>query len=118
MAKAMTDSMREMREMVVDLTQGRESQRVTGSPETSQMWNEKQIEYDYDSTPLSPGIEAVLEREMSETEEARLLREREELQRQLIEKQNEMERATLPDPSPGPWNGSSPRHASSEDAPT
>lgn len=114
MAKAMTESMQTMRELVVDLTQGRESQRPTGTPETLPTYSEKQIEYDYDSTPLSPGIEAILEREEEETEQHRLLREREELQRELIEKQALLDRETLPDQSPGPWNGSSPKHAMEE----
>ena len=104
MAKMMADTTRQMREMALGLTLGRESPSPNGQQETEPIWNGKQIEYDYDSTPLSPGIEAVLERENEETEQARLLREREELQRALIETQREWERSQLSDQSnPGPW---------------
>jgi|SRR5208282_497726 len=100
MAKMHSDSMK----LVVDLTQGRESPQTNGSQETWPTLNERPSEYDYDSTPLSPGIEAVLAREEQETEQARLLREREELQRTLIEKQSELERLNLEQSSPGPWD--------------
>lgn len=100
MAKMHSDSMK----LVVDLTQGRESPQTNGSQETWPTLNERPSEYDYDSTPLSPGIEAVLAREEHETEQARLLREREELQRTLIEKQSELERLNLEQSSPGPWD--------------
>jgi hypothetical protein len=114
MAKMAADSMETMRQMALDLTQGRESLQPTTTPETSQTWSEKPIGFDYDSTPLSPGIEAVLAREEEETEQHRLLREREELQALLVEKQTEMDRLGLEDSSEGPWNGSSPKHANSE----
>lgn len=117
MAKMATDFSETMRQMALDLTQGRESQQPTTTPETWPTLNEKQIEYDYDSTPLSTGIEAVLEREdqeIQETEQRRLMRERAELQAQLVETQSEMDRLGLEDSSPGPWNGSSPKHAPSE----
>ena len=113
-SKAFSEQMRETRQMVVDLTQGRESASQTGMPETSPTWNERPIAFDYDSTPLSAGIEAVLEREEMETAQARILREREELQERLIEKQNELDRLQSETSSedPGPWsNGSDPAHA-------
>jgi hypothetical protein len=100
MAKSQADSIHEMRMMVADLTLGRESPNPTGQPETLPTWNERPSEYDYDSTPLSPGIEAVGAREEAEKEQERLLREREELQRSLIEKQNELDRFDLETSSP------------------
>lgn len=101
------------RQMVSDLTLGRESQSQTGMPETWQMQSARPIDYDDDSTPLSPGIEAVLEREEHETEHHRLQTERRELQEQLAEKQAELDRLTLEQSSEtGPWsNGSDPKHA-------
>ena len=113
MAKTFTTQMEQTRQMVVDLTQGRESERTTGTPETLPTQSERQITYDYDSTPLSQGIEAVLAREKAETEQARILREREELQEQLIEKQAELDRSRLEQSSQeGPWsNGDNPMHA-------
>lgn len=117
MNEAWSKQMEQTRQMVVDLTQGRESQRPTGTPETWPMPSEKLLDFDYDSTPLSPGIEAVLEREENETEQARILREREELQEQLIEKQAEMDRLHLEQSSQeGPWssNGDNPSHAKTD----
>jgi hypothetical protein len=115
MKAAYTDSTREMHEMVVDLTQGRESQSPSGQPEILLTPNERLSDYDYDSTPLSPGIEAVIERESQETEQLRIAREREELQRQLMEAQAELDRFDLESSSEsGPWNGQSPRHANQE----
>ena len=99
MAKTQTDSIREMRQMVVDLTQGRESPSPNGERATAPMPIERPLTFDYDSTPLSAGIEAVLAREAEETEQARLLREREELQALLIEKQTELDRASLAESS-------------------
>lgn len=113
MAKTFTTQMEQTRQMVVDLTQGRESQSPTGTQETWPTQNERPPVFDYDSTPLSPGIEAVLAREETETEQARILREREELQEQLIEKQAELDRSRLEQSSQeGPWsNGDNPSHA-------
>ncbi len=113
MTKAFSEQMRETRQMVVDLTQGRESQSPTGTQETWPTQSERPIAFDYDSTPLSAGIEAVLEREEMETAQARILREREELQERLIETQAEMDRLRLEQSSQeGPWsNGSDPAHA-------
>jgi uncharacterized membrane protein YccC len=116
MAKVSAEQMKETRQMVVDLTQGRESQSQTGTPETWPTQSERPIAFDYDSTPLSAGIEAVLEREEMETEQARILREREELQERLIEKQAEVDRLRLEQSSQeGPWsNGSGPQHAKTD----
>ena len=106
MAQSFEASTKEMRGLVVDLTQGRESQRTSGEVETPPILSEKQIVYDYDSTPLSPGIEAVIAREDQETEQARILREREELQRQLRERQAALDEFDLSTQSEsGPWNG-------------
>jgi hypothetical protein len=73
-------------------------------------FGEMQTTFDYDSTPLSPGIEAVLEREAEETEEGRLLRERAVFQERLAELQAEELRRQSQngsaDSSPGPWSGS------------
>jgi len=105
MERMAKDSLTQMRELALDLTQGRESAQTNGTTETPPIWSVRQSEYDYDSTPLSPGIEAVLERELEETAQARLLREREELQRHLLEKQAEMDRlASEPSLQQGPWN--------------
>ena len=113
MSKTYSESTKEMHQMVVDLTQGRESASPTGTPETSPIWNERPIAFDYDSTPLSPGIEGVLAREEEESEQARLLRERDELQRQVMERQEELDRFDLEQSSEsGPWNnGAGPKHA-------
>ena len=107
----------QMRELASELTLGRESQQTNGTQETPPIWNAKQIEYDYDSTPLSPGIEAILERESEETEQHRLLMEREELRERLVEKQAEMDRLNLESSSEGPWTPQesfTPRHAKEE----
>lgn len=115
MSDFMKDTTTQFRETLVDLTQGRESPNQTGETETSPIWNERQIVYDYDSTPLSAGIEAVLERENQETEQARILRERDALQRDYIEAQAKLESFDLETSSEtGPWNGSNPQHAKPE----
>lgn len=66
------------------------------------------MEYDYDSTPLSPGIEAVIAREVEEDQLAVLMRERIALQERMREIQADQERlttqSTLDDSSPGPWH--------------
>jgi hypothetical protein len=110
---AWAQQMHETRQMAIELTQGRESPNQIGTQETWPMQSERPIAFDYDSTPLSAGIEAVLEREDKETEQARILREREELQEQLIDKQVELDQFNLEQSSQeGPWsNGSDPRHA-------
>jgi hypothetical protein len=94
MMKMMTEtfqsSLKEMRAMVVDMTQGRESPSQNGHSEILQTSNASTIDYDDDSIPTHPGIEAVLEREATETVQAALLREREESQRQLMETQEKL----------------------------
>ena len=66
MAETFQSSVREIREMVVDMTQGRPSPNQNGHSEISQTLNENLIDYDDDSIPTHPGIEAVLEREATE----------------------------------------------------
>lgn len=102
MAETMRETISEMRGMVVDMTQGR-SQQPTTTPEMQPMSNGNSLVFDYDSTPLPPGIEAVIEREETETEQGRLLRERDELQRALRLKQEEMLHFTSQDSSSEPW---------------
>lgn len=104
LAETFRASLSEMREMVVDMTQGRVSQRMNGERVTLPTPNESSIDYDDDSIPTHPGIEAVLAREANETELARLAREREELQRELMDKQDEMLRLQSDDSSGQPWN--------------
>ena len=53
----------------MDILQGRQMQ-PTGPTETLTTENEASLSYDYDSTPLHPGIESVLSREETETNEA------------------------------------------------
>ena len=83
MAEQNRASMQTMKDLVIDLTQGRESQSPIGTPETSLTQNENSLVYDYDSTPLPPGIEAVLAREETEGEQARLRKERDALREVL-----------------------------------
>ena len=64
--------------------------------------------FDYDSGPLSPGIEAVISRETEEDQLAVLLRERAASQariRELVEEENAMrDRSRSAEDSPGPWS--------------
>ena len=64
-------------------------------------------EFDYDSTPLSPGIENVLAREGDEDQLQASLKERAVLQERIRELQDEqilqMDRDTSEQSSPGPW---------------
>jgi hypothetical protein len=66
------------------------------------------MEFDYDSTPLSPGIEAVMERELEEDQQEVLMRERIALQERMRELQAEEMRlkghVESADSSPGPWS--------------
>ena len=63
--------------------------------------------FDYESTPLSPGIEGVISREVEEDQLAASMRERRALQERMAELQAEEQRlsgqSTLDDLSPGPW---------------
>ena len=82
----------EMRELAVTLMQGRPSP----SQSTSELQvPEQQTSYDYDSTPLPPGIEAVLVREENESAQAALMRERRELQTRLADLGMDLERLGL-----------------------
>lgn len=117
MAQTFTAALAEMRGMVVDMTQGRVGQPVTSMQETPQMSNESSLTFDYDSTPLAPGIEAVLAREDNENEQARLLRERAALQSHLLDVQEEMDRLGLEDSSRTPWERSAPESQISPSTP-
>jgi len=78
------------------------------SPEPPQFSMPQPTEFDYDSGPLSPGIEAVISRETEEDQLDRLLKERAVYQarmRDLIEEQNErLDQSHLEADSPGPWS--------------
>jgi hypothetical protein len=64
--------------------------------------------FDYDSTPLSPGIEAVMSREAEEDLQEALMRERAEYQQRIMELEREnlarLDRQEVEDSSPGPWS--------------
>lgn len=104
--EAMSRQMEETRRMVTDLVVG-PAQR-TGQQETRPTSIERPKSYDSDSTPLDPGIEAVLRRESEETLEDSLLSERRHWQvkfAELEERNRELELETLREAgSPGPWN--------------
>jgi hypothetical protein len=99
--------MRETRELVLSLIQGPPIP-TSSSREPDSRFSEMPVTYDYDSTPLSAGIEGVIDREEQESELALSLRERAALverQRLLQAQQIEME---MQNASPGPWNGQDP----------
>ena len=86
---------------------------MVGRPEQTQppsipFSGEEPTSFDYDSTPLSPGIEAVLSREVEEDQLEASLKERAVLQgrmREILEDQErQMDQSTLDDFSPGPWS--------------
>ncbi len=106
MMELMRSSLAEDRALVERLVLGRESPPTIYSSPPQQSWNEKPIGFDYDSTPLAPGIEAVLARETIENEQSRLLKERADLQAKLREMATEADRLGLEDFLPGPWQGS------------
>lgn len=103
------DMQRETRSLVLDLVQGRVEQQ--SSPQvTVPTENERQITYDYDSTPLHPGILAVEEREAEEQLQEVSLRERRVLQERMaelarLEEEKKQILSDLEEASPGPWNG-------------
>jgi hypothetical protein len=103
MTNLMTASQRETRELVTQLVLGRPGQTIS-EPETRPMLPESPVSWDYDLTPLDPGIEAVLEREQTESELAVGMRERAALQQRLSQLQEELitQEATQ-NLSPGPW---------------
>jgi hypothetical protein len=78
------------------------------SPTSVPSLNEELTSYDYDSTPLSPGIEGVISRELEEDQQDRLMTERRVLQTRLAELQEEENRRLAQtgaaDGSPGPWS--------------
>jgi hypothetical protein len=91
--REMTESwMKETRELVTQLVLGREQPRPTGERETLPTSSENPNPFDYDSTPLSPGIEAVLARELEEDRLSALRRERLDLQERLAQVQTEQRR--------------------------
>jgi hypothetical protein len=104
MLKVMEMMMKMMETMVV----GREPTPAPGPPSPTS-YPEMPTTFDYDSTPLSPGIEAVLGREEEEDQQVVLLRERAALQARMAELQVEemrrMERNGSEDSLPGPWSG-------------
>ncbi|MDA4132783.1 MAG: hypothetical protein OK454_06630, partial [Thaumarchaeota archaeon] len=84
---------------------GREapSESSNGQPPS---WQMPQTVYDAESTPLSPGIEAVMMRESEEDQLAVSLRERAALQermRELQEEENRQAQRTSEDSSQEPW---------------
>ena len=96
-------AIREIREMVVDMTQGRQ-QQTNGQQVMQPMPFDLPTTYDPDSTPLPPGIEAILQRESTETQQQRLLKERAELMgrlNDLNEQQSHLELVNGQDS--GPW---------------
>ena len=77
-------SARETRELVTELVLGRP--QPTGTQEMLPISNASPVTYDYESTPLSPGIQAQIDREADENEQDRLQRERQELMSSIAEK--------------------------------
>jgi hypothetical protein len=105
MVEMMQKESQATRTLMETLMLGREP---TTSSETSTPFSPEQATtWDYDQTPLAPGIEATLEREAEEDVLLPLLREREESQRRIAELQEEIARnqarSESEDSSPGPW---------------
>lgn len=84
-----TTSQAETRALVMDILQGRQ-QPTTGTTETTRTPDEQPTSFDYDSTPLPGGIEAILERENEESAQVLLLRERRELHERLAQAQADL----------------------------
>ena len=86
------------RALVMDILQGREMPR-TGPMVIEKIENESLTSYDDTSSPLSPGIEAILAREEQETNDLTLqqllLKDRQELQEKLMTVQEELRSASL-----------------------
>jgi len=104
MMKMFETSLAETRAMVLDLVQGRATP-PSGPQVIDLTSNESSMSYNYDDTPLHPGIEAIEQREREERQEtlqARLLRERAALQAQLMEVDARRQALELSDSS-GPW---------------
>lgn len=98
------ESQRETRALVMDILQGRE--QPTGPRVTEQIATEPSTSSDYDSIPLSPAIQAVLEREEEETNDLTLqqllLTERRLLQERLASVQGEIRDQSVSEAS---WAG-------------
>jgi hypothetical protein len=108
MTSLMTTWAKEQRDLVTTLVLGREQPPPISPLAMPSMLNGKAVAFDYDSTPLAPGMEAILERETEETEQARLARERTVLQNRANELLEEWSKLEKED------SGSSPRHLSEE----
>lgn len=107
MMTMMQDQAKENRHLMETLMLGREQVETTTPPSSTSL-SEPLTTFDYDSTPLSPGIEAVLDREVEEDQQALLLRERRVLQERLSTLQEEelkmMALNGSEDSLPGPWS--------------
>lgn len=111
MMKMMTEMFqgfqKETRELVLDILQGR-GQTLTSPQVISQIDNVTLTNYDDDSMiPLPPGIEAVMAREVEETQQAALLRERAALQNRLAELTEERNRLYESEDSSLPFSDNS-----------
>lgn len=84
MSEMFRESQTQMRDMVLDILQGRATQ-PTSMQVIAPTPNEMPMNFDDDSIPLPPGIEAVMAREAEETQQQALLRERAALQERLAE---------------------------------
>ena len=104
MTRMMEQTAKENRSLMETLMLGREQP----STNSTTLLPEQPTTYEYDSTPLSPGIENVLAREMEEDQDAALMRERAVLQQRLAELQAEemskMAQNGSEDSLPGPWS--------------
>lgn len=109
MSSMMTTFLDTMERQVTTLVLGREQPPQTLQMVTPPMPNGKAIDYDDDSIPLSPGIQAAMGREAEETEHQRFLRERSVLQSRITDLLQEAERMDLDDST-----GFSPRHLAEE----
>ena len=91
MTSTFETSAKETRELVTALVLGREPQPTSGPMETAQISSVTLPNYDDDSIPLPAGIEAVMRREVVESEQERLLTERAALMQQLADRQTELD---------------------------
>lgn len=104
MMMTMAKESAENRKLMETMMLGREQPPT--EPQLSTFSNEPPMAYDPDSTPLAPGIEAILAREVEEDEQLRLMKERAALQarmQELILQQEKLEREPE-DSLPGPWS--------------
>lgn len=109
MTEMFREERRETREMVLDILQGRQHLQ-TGTTEIASTENGQQTSYDAELTPLPAELQAVIDRETSETLELQaLLRERETLQRRAMMLEEEMRKfPSSPDSSPNDLEQSTP----------